>query len=216
MADGIPRITGLIRVAITWPTATPRVVANVLYVQGQRAFTSQGDADSIGGTVAPILASIMGLVTPPATPAPNFEAADYSPGGAYTGIGTVSSWTPGGSGAAAPSNVAALISWASAAPRYRGGHNRTYLGQLSDAILANDHQLTSDAVTDIGSAAVTMFNELSTIGSSLGGPYTLTAVHTSGALAGHTYPITGTVVQTMLATQRRRLRKVARHKKASA
>jgi hypothetical protein len=213
MADGIPRKLGLIRVALNWPTATPRPVTNVLYVLGQRAFSSQTDANTCGAAIAAILALVPESVAAHNIPAPNFEAADYSPGGAYTGEGTVSSWTAPGDASEAPSAVSALISWSSAAPRYRGGHNRTYIGQVGTDFIANDYQMTNQGVVNMQGAITSVINELGTIGSSLGGPYSLVAVHTSGVLAGNTYTITGGIPQTTLATQRRRLRKVARHKK---
>lgn len=210
----IPRVVGLFRVSLEWELASPRPVANVFWCQGSRAATTQADADAIGQALADILAVPLATLAWGTAAIPTFAAADYSPEGAYTGVGTVSedAWDPAGGGTEASSQTCALVSWVTDAPRYRGGHQRTYIGQLAANFLANDSSLEPDQAGTCQTRITDAITALGAVAEDIGGPYALSAVHTTGALEGRVFPITAGTVNLLLATQRRRLRKVARHR----
>lgn len=102
-----------------------------------------------------------------------------------------------------------------AATRYRGGHSRLYLPGIGVNNVANDGRtLTNTPITAITTNWGNLLTSMAAITGTNGGPYTPIVWHKKWATAPNTTEdITTMVVSPILATQRRRLRKVSRHRK---
>jgi hypothetical protein len=123
---------------------------------------------------------------------------------------SVGSFTPvaGGQGAAAPPQIAILMSWP-VPIRYRGGHGRTYLpyvgfGSINTAGFA-DH--INNAATIAGHVA-TLRSDLNAV-TNLGGITPVQYRYRTDPVKAEIVVPTDIVVDDMLATQRRRIRRVA-------
>lgn len=114
--------------------------------------------------------------------------------------------------------VAALLSLKEQ-DRYRGGHGRVYLPGLASNYLQTGNSLTSGLVTSLESVVSALKGAMLGIPSSNGGGYSQRIFHQKRQVVPHTTPptymtpylsaISGTVVNTIVATQRRRIRKVS-------
>lgn len=116
-----------------------------------------------------------------------------------------------------PDNAAALISLHTAR-RYRGGHGRIYVPGLAITLLQNDGMtLTPATVTSLGTMWDNTVSAMSAVAGTAGGPLSPIVWHKRLSSAPNTTEaVTGRVVQAVIATQRRRLRKVTRHRKKTA
>ena len=130
----------------------------------------------------------------------------------YTSVGVMTPMA-GTLGNSLPYNVAALNSW-HIGLRWKGGHFRTYLPYVgTGAVTAGSNDLTASAVTNLHSAFGTMITDMA--GSGILGGQTLVMykwAHTKNpATQVPTWYVPATwTVQTALASQRRRQRKVTR------
>lgn len=126
------------------------------------------------------------------------------------------SFTPvagGQTGGALGDNTAVLISHKTGR-RYRGGHGRTYLPGIAMGILNNDGRTVTDSFrTATDTALATLATQMGSLSTgSIAAPI-LVVWHKKEA--GHINTTDNVLVsqtQTVLASQRRRLRKVARHR----
>lgn len=98
--------------------------------------------------------------------------------------------------------------------RYRGGHGRVYIGGLnSSAMNADGHTLSATAKSSITTGWNNTANALLALSGAAGGPYTPIVWHKHWtAFPNTTENVVGIVVNDVLATQRRRQRKVTRHR----
>jgi hypothetical protein len=204
----------IFRLTIEWPGASPRPVANVFYLESAELHpTDQTAANNwakaVGDSFSPIyenlLAGSLGN--------PNFVLADVGLHGTLTGTntGTTANWDFS-NGSEIQSQVAALINWQEDAARYRGAKPRQYIGQLGSEAVTSDSQIEPSRVTGFHTSVTALMTGLGTIGLGDGGPWTFVCAHLKGKLAGNFYSILGGSLNPTLATQRRRLRKVARHR----
>jgi hypothetical protein len=107
-------------------------------------------------------------------------------------------------------NVAVLISL-QLALRYRGGHPRIYLPGIGSEALQDSRTLDSTLVGEMVTAYNTFQDEMAAISSAEGGPCYLVAYryrNTEGK--AEIVPLADAVIQSELASQRRRLRRVTR------
>jgi hypothetical protein len=129
---------------------------------------------------------------------------------------TVGTFTPvAGLSSGIPSaQVAVLISW-TVGLRWRGGHFRTYLPGLAPENLQDESHITADTQGNINTQLATLQTALLDISGTFGGPVAIVAFRFKNAKPTDanrptTYPYVTSGAQTLLATQRRRLRKVTR------
>ena len=124
----------------------------------------------------------------------------YTP---VAGVGASTSW---------PDMTSGLISLHTAT-RYRGGHGRLYIpGGTAASVNADGRTLTSTAITQIGAMWANTVSALGALAGTAGGPYNPIVWHKKLASSPNSVEsITGVVVQSVIATQRRRVRKVTRH-----
>jgi hypothetical protein len=113
--------------------------------------------------------------------------------------------------------LAALISLHTPT-RYRGGHGRVYVPGLSISQIASDGQnLTASAQTALAALWNGTVSAMAALTTTAGGPYNPIVWHKHLASAPNTTEVvTGIVAQLLLATQRRRQRKVTRHHRSTA
>lgn len=99
--------------------------------------------------------------------------------------------------------------------RYKGGHSRKYLPGLGLNLLQGDGRtLTPSAVTSIGSWWDGLVTAMAGVTGTNGGPFTPIIWHKKQAgFQNTTQAIVQRTVQSVTATQRRRVRKVSRHRK---
>lgn len=111
-------------------------------------------------------------------------------------------------------SVAALISLHTPL-RYRGGHGRIYIPGLAASQVQNDGQtIPSTTVTELQQLWDNTVAAMLALTGTVGGPFSPIVWHKHLASAPNTVElVTGRIVQTTLATQRRRLRKVTRHRR---
>lgn len=116
-----------------------------------------------------------------------------------------------------PDNVACLISLHTAT-RYRGGHGRIYIPGISNTQVATDGQTVSTGTqTLLGTLWDSTVSAMAAISGAAGGPLNSVVWHKHLASAPNTTEIVlGRVIQPVIATQRRRLRKVTRHRRSAA
>lgn len=114
---------------------------------------------------------------------------------------------PGSEGNEVPANVAALISW-QIAERYRGGHGRVYLPSLGVSVIFNDNFLTASAITAL---TTTMGNVTAGLLAYPGpvGPVTINVLRARGKPTQNAQVVHSFEANGQLASQRRRLRRVA-------
>lgn len=117
----------------------------------------------------------------------------------------------------APRQVAALLS-VHGPTRYRGGHSRIYMPQIAQAMVGSDGQtLNSTAQTSLNA----LFTNMNSRGATIVPPVQWAILHSRQQEVPHTVPptylpatcvvATGATASNIVATQRRRLRKVAHH-----
>lgn len=131
---------------------------------------------------------------------------------------TNSAYTPllgTGAGASWGDQQCALISLKTQ-NRYRGGHGRVYIGGLNVAQMSSDgHQLATAAQTAITTGWNNTNAAMIGVSGAAGGPLNLIVWHKHWAAAPNTTEIVVTsTVQNVLATQRRRQRKVTRRRRS--
>jgi len=102
--------------------------------------------------------------------------------------------------------------------RYKGGHCRKYLPGMAYLVTQNDGRLLGDtykaSIGNMWQGVVTALNNVSTAN---GGPFKPIIWHKKWKAAPNSpEDVVGYTVQSVLASQRRRLRKVSRHRKATA
>lgn len=132
----------------------------------------------------------------------------------YTSVGVFGA-VAGTAGTAAPANAAALISW-SVPIRFRGGHGRSYLPDIGDTALASATALVSATVTTMNADLQTLITNMHGISSGNGGPFVpVIYKHRNANYPTNPLPVptvvavSSEVVNTNLASQRRRLRRAA-------
>jgi hypothetical protein len=138
---------------------------------------------------------------------------DYSSntGLSWNSVGTFTPHAGTAGGSPGPPQLAALISL-HVPVRYRGGHPRIYIPQISMGVVsgtANDTILSS-----VTAAVATAYNTLLTsmTGSGvLGGQTSVAYLHRTDSTLANPQPYPSFTVQGLVATQRRRVRKVAHH-----
>jgi len=113
--------------------------------------------------------------------------------------------------------VAALISL-HVAERYKGGHGRIYVPGLANNMLEDDGStLQPAAITALGNMWNNTVTAMAAISAGNGGPLKPIVWHKKWAAHPNTTAdILSITVQPLTATQRRRIRKVSRHKKKVA
>lgn len=109
-------------------------------------------------------------------------------------------------------NTAVLISLKTST-RYRGGHGRIYLPGCNVGMLNNDgRSVLSSQITAGQSRWTTFITAMSAITTTGGGPYSLIVWHKKLSSNPNSIEnVNAAVIQPVLASQRRRLRKVSRH-----
>lgn len=179
-----------------------------------------------GSTGAPTVANLaaMAAVFDPAWGAmgPDFLASghkytgsiwtDYSSafGLSYNSVG-VYGGSSSMSGFSLPPNVALLISL-HIQERYRGGHARIYLPWISQtAQSGTDPNLVAAASVSALTTAFANINVATTGSGVLGGQTQMVYREKTNAASAHLMPISQFTVNSMFATQRRRLRKAPHH-----
>jgi hypothetical protein len=130
---------------------------------------------------------------------------------------TNATYTPAGGnvvGNPVSDQVCALISLKEA-PRYKGGHARIYLpGTALSHTQPDGQHLTGAALTLMDQWWDGVVAAMGSIPTTNGGPFTPVVWHKHWAAFPNTVqPVIGRTAQIVLATQRRRIRKVSRHKK---
>jgi hypothetical protein len=128
--------------------------------------------------------------------------AGYTP---QAGLSPATSW---------PDSTAALLSLRTVM-RYRGGHGRVYIPGLSSVSVQNDGmQLTTATQSTLTTLWTSTVTAMAALSSTSGGP--LTPIVWNKKLSSNpnsVQPVVTQLVQPILATQRRRLRKVSRHRR---
>lgn len=132
----------------------------------------------------------------------------------YTSVGV---FTPvnGGFGSVIGANTAALLSW-STALRFRGGHARSYLPYVGQDAIGSTTELDEGRVTGMNTAIVNLINGMEEIPGGFGGGYfPVMYKYRNAPLVDPPKPpvlvtITDGFANPILASQRRRLRKVSR------
>jgi hypothetical protein len=107
------------------------------------------------------------------------------------------------------SQVSALLSL-TGARRYKGGHGRTYLPCVGVDVMASGTSLGASPVVSLNSAAVDLQTAMAGIATIDGGAYAWNVYHQKPHIPPpFLEPIVAVVANVRIATQRRRLRKVA-------
>lgn len=135
-----------------------------------------------------------------------------STGQEETSVGTFAP-VAGTTSGALPSNVSVLTSHAAnGMPKYRGGHPRTYLPFMGDGHMVDAFKWDPSEIATVHARWVDLDTAMASVGSGNGGPYNQSVYRFRNDIAkAHIYPVTGHLVQTRPATQRRRLRKAPHH-----
>jgi hypothetical protein len=151
-------------------------------------------------TYAPSSASYMGSII---TDWSSDLGLSYSTVGSYTPQPGLNGSKP------APLQVSALISY-SIPKRYRGGHPRTYLPYVADEVLtgSDNSNITTTITEGIAGDLNTMVSAMKASGI-LGGQTQVIYLHRNDPVNAAVYEYSSFTVQSLVATQRRRLRKVA-------
>jgi len=128
----------------------------------------------------------------------------------FSSVGGFTAVAGSGTGSPAAPQVAALISY-HVPIRYKGGHPRTYLprGAMGEVTGTNNDELVSSCGAAILSAINALIGNLKSSGV-LGGQTWSVYLHKNDPTKAHVMPFASFTVQTLLATQRRRLRHVGR------
>lgn len=125
---------------------------------------------------------------------------------------SVGSFSPvaGDSGTGVPPNVAALISY-EIQLRWKGGHFRTYLPYIGNSsVISGTHdQLSASVIANLQTQFNDFLNAMLASGT-LGGQAFRCYKNKTNATTAALYPIAGFTINAMLASQRRRLRRVGR------
>ena len=124
--------------------------------------------------------------------------------------GTFTAVSGSGGALSAPPQVAILISW-KIALRWRGGHFRTYLPHIADGVVTGTYrdQIGASTATNLNTSFTALNNAMQTSGILGGQSFRLYKDKDKPGSAA-LFPVTNFGAQTQLATQRRRIRHVAR------
>jgi len=206
---------GLVQVRVKYDTEydldSPENVLWVLSSTGQTPISAGGIGDiqsAFDNYWAPMWASLgwseasyIGSIVTDWTSATGEEQSSV-------GVMTPLNGSAGSAGMAA--QAAALISYTQSI-RYKGGHPRSYLPHLAQAIISGDAVIQNSYLETAETAFSSFLTQLGSIESAHGGPYNLVSYRfRDDSVNAHTQAITGFIFQPILATQRRRLRKVSR------
>lgn len=133
------------------------------------------------------------------------DSADYADLSSLSGVSgsvtpTGGTQAGGGSGTSQPSSVAVLLTWSALGTRSQR-NGRSYMVGVPEDQTTSDGLLVSGAITNWTGAIDNFLDDLQS--ADLG----LVVLSKSGPSAGDVRTVTGGIVQPLLATQRRRLRK---------
>lgn len=133
-----------------------------------------------------------------------------SSGVAVSSVGSLSPVAGTGGAASGPPQVSVLISWAIAL-RWRGGHFRTYLPHIASGVVTGTYKdsIAGSLATNVDTA-FTACNTAMMSSGVLGGQSFRLYKDKNDSSTATLYPVTNFGCQTLLATQRRRIRHVSR------
>lgn len=114
-------------------------------------------------------------------------------------------------GATLPASCAVLMSYSNG-QRFKGGHFRSYLPWVSSGILdtVDKNKIAAGSINAIGTGFGTMFSHMQA-GLALGGQTMKLYRHRNNPATAALYDVVNYTCQPIIATQRRRLRRVAHH-----
>jgi hypothetical protein len=124
--------------------------------------------------------------------------------------------TTGGSGSAEMSaQVCAVLGW-QGLRRYKGGHSRSYIPGVPSSLLADNQTLSTAAIDSFNTGGTDYIAALNAIATVAGVTFTFSILHgklhnpaTKAPIPPYLEPILQPRCDTLLGTQRRRLRRVA-------
>jgi len=190
-------------------------VVNVIHYQGQPISFDNAQLQAVRDEFDSIWGNGFRPLVPTTTHYKGCVVIDS--GSAFGGDITNDTFVPvPGTAVAGPvaDNAAVLLSL-HVLQRYKGGHGRVYLPGFSLDMLATDGRtVLGSTVTTVEGVWNNTAQALGALTTGQGGPYKPVLWHKKWAAAPNsTSDIVSVTCQTILASQRRRLRKVSRHKK---
>jgi hypothetical protein len=205
---------GLVQIKACYSSSTSdfdKPINLLWFVQRAPTTLTVANMTTIANTFDPLWAAMWNIIAPGAASYIGCVATDYSTafGATWDTRGT---YTPntGTKSVALPNSVSALISL-HVAERWRGGHARIYLPYVAEDVLAADANfLTSTQANNVSTKYALI--EPGMNGIAIGGGLSQRVYRQrTDAVHAHLMPIQSYTVNTELATQRRRMRKVAHH-----
>ena len=139
------------------------------------------------------------------------EVADFT--SALGNVADTSYTVTGGTGGHMAAQVAALWSLKTA-ERYRGGHGRSYIPCPGDGNMADDRNLSSTFITHMDDAISAYIAAIESLTLADGAAIWVVLHKKHGTESPYVAPVVSAECQAVVATMRRRLRKVARHRSA--
>lgn len=129
----------------------------------------------------------------------------------FNSVGTFTPDAGAIGGATLPASCAVLLSYSNG-QRFKGGHFRTYLPWVSSGILdtVDKNKIAAGSINAIGTGFAAMFASMQA-DSELGGQTMKLYRHRNDPVRAALYDVVNYTVQPLIATQRRRLRRVAHH-----
>jgi hypothetical protein len=211
-------LPGIVQIVPQYNIGRPNLAANVLHWHTTVTDLGTGTLNAIQATFDPLWFDLWALVGASEASYVGSIVTDMSSNtGAQAGNQGFVPKHPTNSGPQLGENTAYLLSLHTDT-RYRGGHGRVYLPAISVYNINNDGETMGSAIQP---AVVTAWNNLVTAMESLpvgsGGPLSPVIWHKKLSSAPNTFElVTGITANALFASQRRRLRKVSRHKKRIA
>lgn len=206
---------GVVQFAAHYDIGGPHDAVNVLYYRTAAIGLTSAQLTTVQGVFDTNWKTFWGTVGVNST---NYKGSIVTDMASNTGLQVDNSaYTPSGggiTGVAMSDGTAALISLHTLT-RYRGGHGRIYLPGVGQTATNGDGRtLASINLTTLVTRWNALITAMSGVAGSAGGPYNPIVWHKKLATAPNTVEdILSITAQSVLATQRRRLRKVSRHRR---
>lgn len=209
---------GVVQLRVRYGDTASRVHENVMWVEGSGSpgYTLPA-LNNLAGIVAGDFSAMWAPLASPAAYLINVLAQDWS---SSTGLqGSSITLNTAGTGTGTIGTDTAVLISLHEGLRYKGGHGRIYLPGLAQSTTTDGITMVTGKHTAAQTAMNSFMSDLQGITMPNGGPFKLIVFHQRRKAVP---PATGwqppsiqiaasSVVQTMLATQRRRLRKAPHH-----
>lgn len=214
----VPFFPALVQVRPQWTDSGSRVHECVLWMTGSvSAGYSSAQLLNLAGVVFGDIANVWVPIGAPNSQLASVIATDWTSNTGLTATTTTSPTSGTGTGELG-ANTSVLLSIKSPV-RYRGGHGRVYLPAIAGNATSDGRTVISSKVTSTQTLLNSFLTDLSGISSANGGPFVWGTYHfrKKNPTPPPTYlsatfnSNAGVLVQSTLATQRRRLRKAAHH-----